>query len=133
MGYQSKASARHSPYASDIITVAMKKDIHPKYNNVKINCSCGNSFVTGSTLDSDEISIEICSQCHPFYTGEQKIVDTDNLVKKYTERVEKSKGLSYKSKKEKMEKRRQKAQDTENHPSSTLTLKDMLENAKVSK
>ena len=111
----------------------MKKDIHPKYNDIKVTCSCGSSFMTGSTLDTDEISIEICSQCHPFYTGEQKIVDTDNLVKKFTERVEKSKGLSYKSKKEKMEKRRQKTQAQDTQSSSTLTLKDMLENAKVSK
>ena len=111
----------------------MKKDIHPKYNTLKITCSCGNSFVTGSTLDTDEINIEICSKCHPFYTGEQKIVDTDSLVKKYTERVEKAKGLSYKYKKEKMERRRQKDQNAGALPSSTLTLKDMLENAKVSR
>ncbi len=111
----------------------MKKDIHPKYNTIKITCSCGNSFVTGSTLDADEINVEICSKCHPFYTGEQKIVDTDNLVKKYTDRVEKSKGLSYKSKREKMEKRREKTHKMESQPSSTLTLKDMLENAKISR
>ena len=112
----------------------MKKDIHPKYNNeVTIVCSCGNSFVTGSTLDTETVNIEICSSCHPFYTGEQKIVDTDNLVKKYTERVEKAKGLSFKSKKEKMEKRRQKTKEAGDQPTSTLTLKDMLDNAKVSK
>jgi large subunit ribosomal protein L31 len=112
----------------------MKKNIHPKYNNeVKVLCSCGNSFVTGSTLDMDTVNIEMCSKCHPFYTGEQKIVDTDNLVKKYVERVEKAKGLSFKSKKEKMEKRRQKGKGSSDQPTSTLTLKDMLENAKVSK
>lgn len=111
----------------------MKKNIHPKYNEIKIVCSCGNSFVTGSTLDIDSINIEMCSSCHPFYTGEQKIVDTDNLVKKYVERVEKSKGLSFKSKKEKMEKRRQKAKGSTTQESPTLTLKDMLENAKVNK
>lgn len=119
---------------SDIITFVMKKDIHPKYNNnLEIKCSCGNSFVTGSTLEQDSISIEICSKCHPFYTGEQKIVDTNNLVRKYEEKVEKAKKLSFKSKKEKMEKRRQKFGDAGNKPASTLTLRDMLENAKVSK
>ena len=112
----------------------MKKGIHPDYNDsLKITCSCGNSFVTGSTLMQDSITIEICSKCHPFYTGEQKIVDTDNLVKKYVERVEKAKKMSYKTKKEKMAKRREKSQASVSKPSSTLTLKDMLENAKVSK
>ncbi len=112
----------------------MKKGIHPEYNhNLKITCSCGNSFVTGSTLQDDSITVEICSKCHPFYTGEQKIVDTDNLVKKFEERVEKSKTMSFKSKREKMEKRRKKSQEASSKPTSTLTLKDMLENAKVSK
>ncbi len=112
----------------------MKKDIHPEYNhNLKVTCSCGNSFVTGSTLQQDSIAIEICSNCHPFYTGEQKIVDTDNLVKKYEERVEKAKKMSFKSKKEKMAKRREKTGGSGGKTSSTLTLKDMLENAKVSK
>ena len=112
----------------------MKKGIHPDYNeSLKITCSCGNSFVTGSTLKQDSIAIEICSSCHPFYTGEQKIVDTDNLVQKYEERVEKSKKMSFKTKREKMAKRREKMDDSKNKPSSTLTLKDMLENAKVSK
>jgi large subunit ribosomal protein L31 len=112
----------------------MKKGIHPEYNhNLKITCSCGNSFVTGSTLMDDAITVEICSKCHPFYTGEQKIVDTDNLVKKFEERVEKSKKMSFTSKREKMEKRRKKSQEASSKPTSTLTLKDMLENAKVSK
>jgi large subunit ribosomal protein L31 len=112
----------------------MKKGIHPEYNhNLKITCSCGNSFITGSTLKDDSIMVEICSKCHPFYTGEQKIIDTDNLVKKFEERVEKSKNMSFKSKREKMEKRRKKSQEAFSKPTSTLTLKDMLENAKVSK
>jgi len=111
----------------------MKKGIHPKYNNnLTVTCSCGNSFITGSTLEQDSIAIEICSKCHPFYTGEQKIVDTDNLVKKYEERVEKSKKMSFKSKREKMARRREKTKRAPKE-SSTLTLKDMLENAKVSK
>lgn len=112
----------------------MKKGIHPKYNhNLKVTCSCGNSFVTGSTLQQDSIAIEICSNCHPFYTGEQKIVDTDNLVKKYEERVQRAKKMSFKSKKEKMARRREKTGSSTGKTSSTLTLKDMLDNAKVSK
>jgi large subunit ribosomal protein L31 len=112
----------------------MKKGIHPKYNNnLKVTCSCGNSLTTGSTIEQDAFTVEICSKCHPFYTGEQKIVDTDNLVRKFEERVEKSKKLSFKSKKEKMEKRRSKSLDSKSKPASTLTLRDMLENAKISK
>ena len=112
----------------------MKKDIHPKYNdNLTITCSCGNSFSTGSTLMEDNITVDICSKCHPFYTGEQKIVDTDNIVKKYEERLEKSKKLSFTTKKEKMAKRRAKMESMSSKPATTLSLRDMLENAKISK
>jgi large subunit ribosomal protein L31 len=112
----------------------MKKDIHPKYNNeFKITCSCGNSFVTGSTLLDDGITVDICSKCHPFYTGEQKIVDTDNVVRKYEERLEKSKKMSFTSKKEKMAKRRERMEKMASTPATSLSLRDMLANAKISK
>lgn len=112
----------------------MKKDIHPKYNNeLEITCSCGNKIVTGSTLPSETLSVEICSKCHPFYTGEQKIVDTDNLVKKFEEKLQKSKSMSFRSKKEKMEERRKKLEKVSNKPATNLSLRDMLENARVSK
>jgi len=110
----------------------MKKDIHPKYNhNVKVVCSCGNTFITGSTLQTDTINVELCSKCHPFYTGEQKIVDTENVVKKFEERAKKSSQMSFRSKREKMAKR--KAKRTEIKSSPNLTLKDMLANANISK
>ncbi len=64
----------------------MKDKIHPKYNdNVKVSCSCGNTFTTGST--ASEIKTEVCSACHPFYTGKQKIVDTARRVEKFHARV----------------------------------------------
>ena len=63
----------------------MKKDIHPQYHKIKVTCSCGNSFQTNSTL-SDDFSIEVCSACHPFYTGEQKIIDTAGRVDKFRQR-----------------------------------------------
>lgn len=108
----------------------MKKDIHPKYNQtVKVTCSCGNTFVTGSTLDV--INTELCSKCHPFFTGEQKIVDTDNLVSKFQNRQEKTSAMSFRSKKEKMEARKQKVSKFEKKATSGLTLKDML--AQISK
>lgn len=71
----------------------MKTDIHPQYNEkIKVACSCGNSFTTGSTLP--EINIEICSECHPFYTGKQKLVDTAKRVDKFQAKLEKSKEVA---------------------------------------
>ena len=63
----------------------MKKEIHPEYSEIKVTCSCGNSFMTKSTLGKD-LSIEVCSACHPFYTGQQKIVDTAGRVDKFRKR-----------------------------------------------
>jgi len=59
----------------------MKKDIHPKYYDCKVTCSCGANFVTGSTVP--EIHVDICSACHPFYTGQQKFVDAAGRVEKF--------------------------------------------------
>lgn len=60
----------------------MKKDIHPKYHkDAKVICACGNTFTTGSVLP--EIKTELCSACHPFYTGKQKLVDTARRVEKF--------------------------------------------------
>ncbi|MCC7290184.1 50S ribosomal protein L31 [bacterium] len=108
----------------------MKKEIHPKYShNVKVTCSCGNTFITGSILES--INTELCSNCHPFYTGEQKIVDTDNLVSKFQARQERSGAMSFRTKKAKMEARKQRFAKAEKSSSKGLTLKDML--AQISK
>ncbi len=63
----------------------MKKDIHPQYSTIKVTCGCGNSFETRSTLKED-LSIEICSVCHPFFTGKQKIVDTAGRVGKFKQK-----------------------------------------------
>ena len=60
----------------------MKADIHPSYADIKVTCSCGNEFTTRSTLGEDLV-IEVCSSCHPFYTGKQKIVDTGGRVDKF--------------------------------------------------
>ncbi|MBI4262196.1 50S ribosomal protein L31 [Candidatus Uhrbacteria bacterium] len=66
----------------------MKKDIHPQYfTKAVISCVCGNSFTTGSTME--ELRVEICSACHPFYTGKQKLVDTARRVEKFQARTEK--------------------------------------------
>ena len=64
----------------------MKKDIHPKYNHkAKVTCACGATFFVGSVLD--EINVEICSQCHPFYTGNEKVLDTAGRVDRFKKRA----------------------------------------------
>jgi large subunit ribosomal protein L31 len=65
----------------------MKKDIHPKYEEATVHCSCGNTFTTRST--KPELRIELCSQCHPFYTGKQKLVDSGGRVERFNRRFDK--------------------------------------------
>lgn len=68
----------------------MKKDIHPEFNlDSKVTCACGASFSVGST--KKDIEVEICSQCHPFYTGQEKVVDTAGRVEKFKARREAAK------------------------------------------
>ena len=61
----------------------MKQGIHPKYHEIDDTCSCGNKFVTKSAMEKDSFNVEVCSLCHPFYTGTQKIVDTTGRVDKF--------------------------------------------------
>ena len=60
----------------------MKAEIHPEYQDLKVTCSCGNEFSTRSTM-KDDLHVEVCSSCHPFYTGKQKILDTAGRVDKF--------------------------------------------------
>ncbi|PKN80340.1 MAG: 50S ribosomal protein L31 [Candidatus Cloacimonetes bacterium HGW-Cloacimonetes-1] len=62
----------------------MKQGIHPKYNKVTVRCACGNTFETGST--KGDLQVEICSACHPFYTGKQKLLDTAGRVEKFNKK-----------------------------------------------
>jgi large subunit ribosomal protein L31 len=64
----------------------MKADIHPRYHDIKVVCSCGETFETRSTFEGDELHVEVCSSCHPFYTGQQKIMDTAGQVDKFRRR-----------------------------------------------
>jgi len=66
----------------------MKQDLHPAYQPIKITCSCGNAFETRSTLGEDELHIEVCSSCHPFFTGKQKLMDTAGQVDKFRRRYQ---------------------------------------------
>jgi large subunit ribosomal protein L31 len=70
----------------------MKADIHPQYHPVAVKCSCGYEFTTGSALPEDTLSIEVCSSCHPFYTGKQKIIDTAGMVDSFNRRFGKMSG-----------------------------------------
>ncbi len=71
----------------------MKKEIHPEYHpKAKVVCACGNTFTVGSTMK--EIRVELCSACHPFYTGKQKLVDTARRVEKFKEKMEKKAAIS---------------------------------------
>lgn len=68
----------------------MKKELHPAYNDVTIVCSCGNTFVTRSTLGKKDLRVDICSSCHPYYTGKQKLVDTAGRVDRFKQKYQSS-------------------------------------------
>lgn len=61
----------------------MKPEIHPQYHDVKVSCSCGNEFATRSTFPESELRVEVCSACHPFYTGKQKLIDSAGRVDRF--------------------------------------------------
>lgn len=75
----------------------MKTDIHPKYFVTQVHCGCGNTFVTRSTRP--DLRVDICSDCHPFYTGKQKFVDTEGRIEKFKSKFAKSGYASLKRKK----------------------------------
>jgi large subunit ribosomal protein L31 len=75
----------------------MKKELHPKYNEVEVSCACGNKFTTKST--NNEIKVEICSACHPFYTGKQKSLEKGGRVEKFNKKF----GVQAEAKKEESE------------------------------
>jgi large subunit ribosomal protein L31 len=76
----------------------MKTGIHPEYVECKVHCSCGNEFTTRSTVPS--LRVELCSECHPFYTGKQKLVDTGGRVERFQRRLEKKAGPAKKGTKQ---------------------------------
>jgi large subunit ribosomal protein L31 len=72
----------------------MKPDIHPSYEATQVTCSCGETFVTRSTARSGVLHAEVCSACHPFYTGKQKILDTGGRVARFEARYAKKSGAA---------------------------------------
>jgi large subunit ribosomal protein L31 len=77
---------RHHPML--VLEPVMKADIHPEYTECLVHCSCGNEFTTRSTVPN--LRVELCSECHPFYTGKQKLVDTGGRVERFQRRYAKS-------------------------------------------
>ncbi|MEK6771333.1 MAG: 50S ribosomal protein L31 [Pseudomonadota bacterium] len=68
----------------------MKEGIHPEYKEITVRCACGNTFQTRSTLGHD-LNADVCASCHPFYTGKQKILDTEGRVEKFRQKYAKKK------------------------------------------
>jgi large subunit ribosomal protein L31 len=100
----------------------MKKNIHPKVNtDVVVTCACGNTFTTLSTKES--ITVDLCSACHPFYTGKQKLIDTEGRIEKFQKKMAAAQSSSKKDKK--------KAQTQQEGPAPTL--KELLQQAKQTK
>lgn len=97
----------------------MKKDIHPKLNTITITCACGNSFETLST--KDRIMVDICSACHPFYTGKQKLIDTEGRIEKFQKKAAAA-GSGVK-----------KIRKTKETKPEALSYKDLLKQAKEAK
>lgn len=111
--------------SSIVIIPKMKTNIHPQYNDsVLVTCACGNTFTTGSTMDS--IRVEICYKCHPFFTGQQKFVDTLGQVDKFQRKTEDSKKKA-EVKKAILEQRKAKLSPEK---AERQSLKDMLMNAR---
>lgn len=77
---------RHIPYARFFKENIMKPNTHPDYHDVQVSCSCGNQFTTKSAMSKEAFNIEVCSECHPFYTGKQKIVDSTGRVDKFNQK-----------------------------------------------
>jgi large subunit ribosomal protein L31 len=82
---QDPAETRRAPSKAPASEVSMKTAIHPQYSEIQVTCSCGNTFTTRSTVQKP-LHVEVCSACHPFYTGKQKIVDTAGRVEKFRQR-----------------------------------------------
>lgn len=91
----------------------MKAQIHPKYFEANVACSCGNTFTVGSTVE--RIHVELCNKCHPFYTGQQKFVDTASRIEKFQKKMEAAKPTV------------KKAQKVEKDNGAPKTLREMLE------
>lgn len=105
--------------------MVMQKDIHPTfYTDTKVICACGTTFTTGSTLK--EIHVDICSKCHPFYTGEQKFVDVEGRIDQFKKKMKKAEA----ERQERIEKIKAKINKEKERQEAPKSLKDMLKGLK---
>jgi len=72
----------------------MREKIHPSYGETHVRCSCGNEFTTRSSAEKGEMHLEVCSNCHPFYTGRQKLVDTGGRIERFERRAAKGRNAA---------------------------------------
>ena len=86
--HRKSTTPRRANCAARLDWRAMKAGIHPEYTLAHVHCSCGNQFYTRST--ESDLHVELCSECHPFYTGKQKLVDTGGRVERFQRRLEKA-------------------------------------------
>ena len=98
----------------------MKKGIHPEYKQANVRCACGNTFTVGSTVN--DIQVEICSVCHPFWTGEQRFVDTEGRVDKFKKKIDKAE----KERKKKIKVIKEKIERQKAREDAPKSLKEML-------
>ena len=99
----------------------MKAQIHPKYFETKVTCSCGNTFTTGSTVP--EIKVDVCSACHPFYTGQMKFIDTAGRVDAFRAKQAQASSQVVSKAQRREEKRLQKAEEEQARPESLSELR----------
>ena len=110
----------------------MKASIHPKwYTDAKVTCSCGNTFTLGATIA--EIEVEVCSACHPFYTGQMKYVDTAGRVDAFKERTKKAKKKIVTKKQKRTIKKQKKIQKELDKPETLEQLRKNIKKQKASK
>jgi len=105
----------------------MKKDVHPKYyNNAIVICDCGNTFETGST--QKEMRVEVCSACHPFYTGKEKLIDTEGRVEKFQRKAQAA-AARHNEQAARQKVKKAKEEEAAKASQAPKSLKDMLQEA----
>ncbi len=113
----------------DIIQALMQKNIHPAWHNqVTVTCVCGNKFVTGSTVDN--IQVDLCSACHPFFTGEMKFVDRQGRVDRFRQKQQAAKKVGRGGRKQRQQKKVQ-SQGTDDQ-ATIQSFKDILQKERKS-
>lgn len=107
----------------------MKKNIHPKWVECQVKCACGNSFTTYASVA--QLQVDICSACHPFFTGEERFVDTEGRLDKFKNKMARSAELQKKAQAQQLAKKAKKQQEIKAKNAPRLSFKQVLGNAKL--